>query len=124
MKNKSVIFFFIVILLTSCVQLTLTKIAQLKKGFSIEESYEITGIQPKYTFLIDDLGILEKIEVHVYNLSSGDYSSNYLLVFKDNKLFYWGYPHEFAREKSSLLNEIGSKSVKNINQLSKTQLRN
>lgn len=52
-----------------------------------------------------------KMLIHVYILSVGDYKSDYFLAFRNDRLVYWGYPHEFARSSDPYLNEIGKVAV-------------
>ncbi|MCF7920881.1 MAG: hypothetical protein K9N06_13300 [Candidatus Cloacimonetes bacterium] len=113
---KGVLFlsFIILLLAAGCAQFTLSDAAYLRKGMSIEETLLITEVQPVLTFILGDVSTQDKIEVYIFRISSGDYRSNYLIAFKNDALLYWGYPHEFARSKDALLNEIGEKAVKQI----------
>lgn len=48
----------------------------------------------------------------VYRLSSGQYYSDYFLSYDENdKLIFWGYPHEYTRRKNSYINSLGKKSL-------------
>ena len=95
----------------SCAQMTLSHVGKLRQGMTVEESQVVLSVSPKYTFSLDIAEGNETIEVQSYILSSGDYTSNYFLAYRNNRLIYWGYPHEFARSKDSLLNEIGLSAV-------------
>ena len=95
----------------SCAQMTLSHVGKLRQGMTVEESQVVLSVSPKYTFSLDIAEGNETIEVQSYILSSGDYTSNYFLAYRNNRLIYWGYPHEFARSKDSLLNEIGRSAV-------------
>ncbi|UCE73013.1 MAG: tetratricopeptide repeat protein, partial [Methanomassiliicoccales archaeon] len=101
----------------SCAQMTLRDVGKLRQGMTVQESQMVTNISPKYTFSLDTIEGDGPIEVHSYILTSGDYRSNYFLVYRDGQLMYWGYPHEFARSKDPLLKEIGRKAVKRLEQL-------
>ena len=103
--------------LVSCARMTLSHVGRLRKGMSIQESQQITNISPKHIFLLDLSEGDEVAEVHSYILSSGDYHSKYFLAYQNNLLIYWGYPHEFARSKDPLLNEIGRKAVSRLEAL-------
>ena len=70
-----------------------------------------------YVFFLDLSEGDEIAEVHSYTLSTGDYTSNYFLAYQNNLLIYWGYPHEFARSKDPLLNEIGRKAARKLKNL-------
>lgn len=101
----------------SCAQMTLRDVGELRQGMTVEESQMVTNISPKYTFFLDTIEGDGQIEVHSYILTSGNYKSNYFLAYRDGQLIYWGYPHEFARSKDPLLNEIGRKGVNRLEQL-------
>lgn len=104
-------------LLISCAELTLTQVGKLRMGMTVEESQKATGVSPKYIIPLDTIEGNGTVEVHSYILSSGNYKSNYFLAYRNGGLMYWGYPHEFARSKDQLLNEIGQKAVSRIAQL-------
>jgi len=99
--------------------MTLSDVAKLRKGMTVEESQRFTRISPKHIFILDTSEGGDTIEVHSYILSSGNYGSNYFLAYRNNQLIYWGYPHEFARSRDPLLNEIGQRAVRKSEQLEK-----
>ena len=101
----------------SCARMTLSHVGRLRKGMTVQESQQVTNISPKYIFSLDLSDGDEITEVHSYILSSGDYTSNYFLAYQNNLLIYWGYPHEFARSKDPLLNEIGRKAARKLENL-------
>lgn len=92
-------------------RITLWHLAKLRQGMTVEESQKVTNKSPKHTFFLDGLEGNDTIEVHAYILFSGAYGSNYFLVYRNKRLIYWGYPHEFARSKDPVLNEIGRKAA-------------
>ncbi len=104
---------------TSCAatSITITAVGQLKKEMREEEAKSVLKVKPKYAFPVALTGNDANIQVSVYVLSSGDYGSYYLLAFRDDKLFYWGYPHEFARSTNAVINETGEKSVQETKRL-------
>jgi hypothetical protein len=107
-------------LILSCANnLTLSKISTLRKNITEQEVNSIIQTESKYEFSIQIDSSKEIINVKTYILSSGSYDSNYLLCFKENKLYFWGYPHEFSRSNDKIINEIGKKSVEKINELDK-----
>jgi len=59
----------------------------------------------------------DNILVHVYELTSGTYDSNYFYMFINNELHFWGYPHEFARSNNTLINDIGKITVQKIEEI-------
>ena len=101
----------------SCARMTLSHVGRLRKGMTVQESQQVTNISPNYVFLLDLSEGDEIIEVHSYTLSSGDYHSKYFLAYQNNLLIYWGYPHEFARSRDPLLNEIGRNAVSRLEKL-------
>lgn len=46
------------------------------------------------------------LDIQVYKIAMGDYQSDYFLAFKDNKLYYWGFPYEFSRHSDPFINDI------------------
>jgi hypothetical protein len=111
LKNALFMLLACALALTSCATVTLTDVGNLRIGMTVEEVKSTLPIPPKYDFPVEMADKTMQIQVLVYLLHSGDYASNYLLAFKNDQLFYWGYPHEFARSKESLINEIGEKAV-------------
>lgn len=84
------------ILLVSCATLTLDKVAPLRKGMTREEVSSIVKVQPKLTYDRSD-----SITVEVYEMAN---SSLYYISYRKGMLLFWGYPHEYGREKDELLN--------------------
>jgi len=98
----------------SCAQMTLREVGKLRMGMTIEESQRVTTVSPKRTFPLGTIEGNGTIEVHLYILHHGDYETNYFLAYRNGRLIYWGYPHEFERSKDPLLNEIGQKAVRRL----------
>ena len=123
MKNKIYQEFFpyafiYLLLFQSCIPpMTLTQVANLRMEMRVEETLAVTNISPEHKFILDSNFTPDEIEVHSYILSSGDYESHYFLAFRNKNLFFWGYPHEYAREKDPFINEIGQKAVIKLNEL-------
>jgi hypothetical protein len=99
------------LVLLSCVTITLTDIGHLRKGMTREEAKATLPLPPRSEFPLAAGDGAAQIEVCTYIVSSGNYDSDYYLAFDSDKLLFWGYPHEFARSTSSLINEIGEKAV-------------
>lgn len=97
--------------------LTLHRIAPLHKQLTEEEVTALVETEPTDEFTIHINADSSEYKVRSYILSIGSYDSQFLLCFKNNKLFFWGYPHEFARANSPILNEIGEKSVNKMKEL-------
>ena len=95
----------------SCSQFTPEVLDKYKKGMSIAQTLDIAPVSPLTEFNISIPSDPSKFTIHVYVLSLGDYKSDYFLAFRNEKLVYWGYPHEFARSSDPYLNEIGKIAV-------------
>jgi hypothetical protein len=80
-----------------------------------EQTRLVVKTPPKHQFILHDVNPPDIIEVQTYILSKGVYFSYYFLAFQNNKLIYWGYPHEFARIENPLINDIGRKAVRELN---------
>ena len=116
MKLRNLLVLVVLIALVSCIPvLTLSDVAKLRKGMTIEEVKSVSEIDPEYelTFNKPELGDID-YKVLVYELSSGAHKSDYLYIFEKNKLLFWGYPQEFAKSNSQLYNKIGKLAVEEI----------
>jgi hypothetical protein len=102
--------------------MTLSDAANLRKGMSAEESKAVLPEPPKFEFPLEPIGDASSILVDAYYVVSGDYSSQYILAFTDGNLIYWGYPHEFARSRDSLVNAIGEQAVSKLKELEAEEL--
>jgi hypothetical protein len=111
LRKASLIILACVLPILSCITVTLTDVGNLRKGMTMEEAKTTLPLPPKNEFSVETSNSSIQMQVCTYILSSGNYSSNYFLAFQDNKLLFWGYPHEFARSTDSLINEIGEKAV-------------
>lgn len=65
-----------------------------------------TTTMPKYNIFIQ-----------VFKIHIGDYKSNYIAMYQDGKLKYWGFPYEFLRHQDAQLNEVGAWVMEEINKL-------
>ncbi len=103
----------IILCLTSCTP-TITQMGYLEKDVSPEYVVSALDKKPKYAFLWKDTPGINEL-VYVYAISAGSSNiNNYYLYFINDKLDYWGYPHEFARSDDPLLNAIGQKTTAKI----------
>ncbi|MGA2546382.1 MAG: hypothetical protein ABSF43_07540 [Rectinemataceae bacterium] len=99
------------LLLMSCVTMSLYDAGNLKKGMTAEEVKAVLPVAPKYSFPVEtEESNPQVIVVNTYILSTGSYASNYYLAFRGDHLFFWGYPHEFARSSDPLINDVGEKA--------------
>lgn len=98
--------------LCSCAQFSPETLDRFHKGMSVSKTLDISPKSPKneFTILLHS-DPTAKLLIHVYILSVGDYKSDYFLAFRNDRLVYWGYPHEFARSSDPYLNEIGKVAV-------------
>lgn len=101
----------LVLALGACARLTIGDVGHLRQGMTMAESRQVTGMAPTKTVMLDPA---KGIEVHSYMISSGDYHSTYFLAFQQDRLLYWGYPHEFARSKDPRLNAIGREALSKL----------
>lgn len=126
MIKKNICYFIRIIcifLLSACGPvLTLSDVSNLRKGMSPTEAKELSVIEPKHIFNFEHPETGEdNILIYVYELTSGTHSSNYLYMFVNNELYFWGYPHEFSRSNNSLINEINKLYVKKNDELETTE---
>lgn len=70
----------------------------LSLGMSPEQSVASVGQEPKYVFRTE--GDDGAWTAHYYRHSSGNVGTRYLLLFNDEGLRYWGFPHEFERQRN------------------------
>lgn len=99
------------LLLASCVQMTLKDAGKLTKGMSYEQVRAVLPVRERQTQLIRTSDKEVSIKIFHYIIHSGAQESNYFLAFKDDKLYFWGYLHEFNRASDSLANDIGNKLI-------------
>ena len=81
------------------------------KGMTLAHVKTLTPSSPIHEFEITTANPSGRVTVLVYELSIGDYKSDYFLAFGNDKLLYWGYPHEFARSSDIYLNDVGRIAV-------------
>jgi|JI9StandDraft_1071089.scaffolds.fasta_scaffold207278_2 hypothetical protein len=119
MKKEIVIVvcFALVTLLASCATTSYdsSSFGNLKKGMSIEELTYYTTPKSRFQIALPSESPA-KIDILVYEFRGQEYKSgfcngDYFFVFKNNQLFHWGHPHEFARSYDSYINELGKAAV-------------
>jgi hypothetical protein len=91
--------------------MTLTDLGRIQKGMTTNEVDASLPKAPRHVWrpIIPELA--GSAEVRHYVVASGGAKSDYLLAFVDGQLYFWGYPHEFARSKEPLVNAIGRAAV-------------
>ncbi len=102
----------IVTFLTSCFPGTVTQsyLGDLELGLSSSDVIEKMDTPIKEVDF-NPPGIEGKGRAFSYRFVQGDQLVNYMLVFLDDKLVYWGYPHEFARHPDPKINKLGEIAV-------------
>ncbi len=100
------------LMLGACAQFTPETLDKFQKGMPLATTMDIAPVAPRQELTITvPSDAKANYKIHVYVLSMGDYKSNYFLAFRNDKLIYWGYPHEFARSSDTYINEIGKEAV-------------
>ena len=104
---KFIFFSIIFILLVNCSSSKVSKndLRQIEKGFNKLEVEEILSTPLKIVDL-SSYGF-KNVSIWYYNKAFTNRFTNwYALCFKDDKLYFYGYPHEFARNDDEFLNKI------------------
>ena len=81
---------------------------KLDKGMTPAEAHAALAAEPLTHFDVSES--LRGIGVDVYNMSRGDGYDTYYLMYEWGELIYWGYPHEFARNKNRLIQMAGKQA--------------
>lgn len=101
----------------SCVNHSLTSrtISKLQKGLDRETviSYHIDDRIEKEIVLKDFTG--KDVKVDVYFKSMGENYGEFILCYVNGKLYYFGYPHEFAMHPDTFINDVGKKAMEIYN---------
>lgn len=104
--------------------MSLAEANRLQKGMTSANVTEVLSVEPRQTvtFTVPQ-GSNNTIIALVFEMSvsrtSSDFSSlfvskpksDYIAVFENDKLLYWGHPYEFNRHPDPRLNEIGRIAV-------------
>ena len=120
MKNhlKFLTFFLMLVYLVSCGGVPnaayIGNLSDLEIGMKIGNAIGKFSDEPEADLKFQVPGLDGEARVITYNLISGDYVSDYFLVFLDNNLVYWGYPHEFARHDDPKINKLGWIAVEKV----------
>lgn len=97
--------------LGACVNnMTNDKLNNLTYGQSPAAVAGMTGNPAHTQFHIKVHG--SPVLVQVYSLVSGDYASDYFLTYQNGRLIFWGYPNEYARDKSNFIRSVGRYAVR------------
>ncbi len=82
----------------------------LRKDQSVESVAAMRLGVPVHTYETGELVLNTVITVQIYPLVINSESHQFFaLVYKNKKLYYWGYPDEFNKTDDPLLNQIGDR---------------
>ena len=84
--------------------LTRGDLVHMRKGMSPGEVAALATIPPKCTIEVDrqDSSVIE-----VFPMSATSYYGDYYVLYREDKLIYWGYPHEFLRSEDDSISAAG-----------------
>ncbi len=97
--------------LASCSTLTLTDLGGLQRGMTEHEANTLTPTSPEHVWILAIDEIDAPVTIHHYIVTSGSAGSDYFLAFVDDALFFWGFPHEFAKPIDGRINAIGRNAL-------------
>ena len=91
---------FLALLVFGCAPkgVTHATMSGLSFGMSPEQSVASVELEPMYVFHTE--GDDGAWTAHYYRHMSGNAVTRYLLLFDDEGLRYWGFPHEFERQRN------------------------
>lgn len=99
----------ITIVLQSCTSFTLTDANLFQKGMSEAKVLDDVSKSPEEMFPISlKSDPSRSFRVLLFKLKLGSTDADYIAVFEQDKLFYWGHPYEFNRYPDPVMNEIGT----------------
>ncbi len=97
------------IILTSCFRVEISDLSPLYKGMDYRQVTNYLGSDYEYEWSNVDLkSDKSDYTITAYDIYTGDTQNLCIFAFRDNKLIYWGWPHEFARSKNPVYNEIAA----------------
>jgi hypothetical protein len=104
----------LLLVLLSCVDSTITMrdLTALRMGMGIDDTHRAMGVPPKEVLHWSMSRTGDSIIVQSYFLATGDYSTTYLLAYRNDALIFWGYPQEFARSSDPVIREIGKEAIR------------
>jgi hypothetical protein len=59
------------------------------------------------------------LTVDVFQHVNGNYVSDYFLLYENDNLLYWGYPHEYAKHSDPKIQKAGRSAVIHWNEIKK-----
>ncbi|MDA3813040.1 MAG: hypothetical protein PF570_02180 [Candidatus Cloacimonetes bacterium] len=95
-----------ILLIAKDTTIKLSKITQFRKEMKLREVEYILKNDPEFIIDSDSLTIKNNLEMRIYKVSPELYHTRYFILFNNEKLEFWGYPHEYARHKNKLYNEF------------------
>lgn len=104
---KRGVLFLVAVLLQACGGFSINDSNMFQKGMPEVQVLELSTRSPKDIYTINLKSDPSRaFKVLLFDLQLGDITADYLAVFENDKLLYWGYPYEFNRHPDPLLNEI------------------
>ena len=112
MKNASQFLLILAIacLVSSCSSFVSEKMLRIKKGSTIAEVYKFDkDILEKEAIVITNDALDKGTVYHliVSEISAADNDNIWIYAFKNNQLFYWGYPYQFKRHANKEIQAFG-----------------
>ncbi|MCK5052181.1 MAG: hypothetical protein KAS53_10705 [Candidatus Cloacimonetes bacterium] len=96
-----------------CDYIKLKYISKLKKELSIQETYKLLDGKSEKELFYENY-IDDQLELHSIIIDPDKFHARYFLLFRNSKLEYWGFPHEFARHSDPLYNSIAEYAMISI----------
>lgn len=125
MKLNNIKLILSVIILTSII-LTLSANSEviklkytslLEKGFSKEECKEVLKGDIDKTLQYEADNKRDEFEIQIITIDKSHLNTRYILLFRNDTLEFWGFPHEFARHDNYLYNAVADFCVEEFKKL-------
>lgn len=78
----------------------------LEKGFTKEECLEVLKGEIYNSLKYEADNMRDEYEVQFLIIDKYHLNARYILLFRNNVLEFWGFPHEFARHDNQLYNKV------------------
>ena len=114
MVYRIITFLLVAATLVGCASLNESDINRFIKGMSPDQVRSIATRKPydTRTFTLPSMpGDRFTVMFFTFEPIEDDGYLDYHVAFRNDKLFYWGYPYEFNRSPDTLLNAIGAAVV-------------
>lgn len=115
MRNLNNVLYLALFTLLSCAHYAYKDSYKLLKGMSAEQVSEAINSGPLNEFEMNKPdNVSRSYFIQVYTEYRGQYHNYLITVFRDNNLYYWGYPYELNRSFDNDMNAIGRKVTKSL----------